>query len=114
MNCYDDVAGIVIDEASKRFSPLWEINPENLNIFKNYCDAIDSISKEFDGESFEVEVDEITMEITIVLECFEVLIHTKKHLFYELIKRSVRFGFSTSEDGNLLVKFVFPSLWDRV
>ena len=53
------------------------------------------------------------MEVTVVLECDEVIIEKDDHILYELAKRTVRYGFSVSEDGNLLVKFVFPGLWDK-
>ena len=112
VKCFD-VANMVIEDANERFNRLWKINTERLNIFKGYCEAVDSLSKEFEGESFEVEVDEITMEVTVVLECDEVIIEKDDHILYELAKRAVRYGFSVSEDGKLLVKFVFPGLWDK-
>lgn len=112
IKCFD-VADMIIDEATKRFSPLWKMNEERLDIFKEYCKGVDTLAEEFDGESIEVEVDEITLEVTVILECDEVIIETDNHMLYELAKRTIRYGFSTSEDGNLLVKFVFPSLWDK-
>jgi len=112
VKCYD-VAELVIEEASARFAPLWQINTENLEIFKQYCEVIDSLANEFDGESFDVEVDEIAMDITIVLECSEIIIEDRNHIFYKLAKRTKKYGFSVSDGGNLLVKFVFPSLWEK-
>lgn len=112
VNCYD-VVSVVVEEASERFSPLWKLNKEKESILKEYCSAIDILSDEFEGESYDVEVDEITMEITIGLECGEITIKTPDHELYELITRSVSCSFTTSEDDNLLVKFVFPSVWDR-
>ena len=112
VKCFD-VVSMVVEEATDRFSPLWKVDNDNYSILRQYCSAIDSISNEFDGESFEVEVDEITMEVTVVLECDEVIIEKDNHILYELAKRAVRYGFSVSEDGNLLVKFVFPGLWDK-
>lgn len=112
VKCYD-VATMVIEDANERFNPLWKINTERLNIFKQYCDAIDALSKEFNGKSFEVEVDEITMDVTVALECDEIIIERDNHPIYELAKRTVRYGFSVSEEGNLIVKFVFPGLWDK-
>lgn len=112
IKCFD-VADMIIDEATKRFSPLWKLNTERLDIFKDYCNAVDALVEEFDGESIDVEVDEITMEVTITLECDEVLIESDTHMLYELAKRTTKYGFSVSEDGNLLVKFVFPGLWDK-
>ena len=112
VKCFD-VANMVIEDASERFKPLWRINTERLGILEEYCNAIDALSREYGGESFEVEVDEITMEVTVALECDEIVIENYHHVLYELVKRTVRYGFAVSEDGNLLVKFVFPGLWDK-
>lgn len=112
VKCFD-VASMVIEDASERFKPIWKINNEHLDVFKQYCEAIDSFAGEFEGKSYDVEVDEIKMDITIALECDEIIIENENHVLYELAKRSIRFGFSVSEDGNLIVKFVFPSLWER-
>lgn len=113
MKCFD-AASIVIEDANERFSPLWKTNEERLNIFKRYCEAIDLLSDEFDGESFEIEVDEITMGISVTLECDEIVIESKEHILYELAKGAVRCGFSATGEGTLLVRFVFPSIWNKV
>lgn len=113
IKCFD-VVTMVIEEANNRFSPLWKINNDKLSVLKQYSEAIDRLSKEFNGESFDVEVDEISMEITIALECDEIIIEDKNHILYELANRTVKYSFSVSEDGNLLVKFVFPSVWEKV
>ena len=75
---------------------------------------IDSLAEEFGGESFDVTVDDIAMTITIVMECEDMTIKSKAHKFYSLAQRSKALGFSVSEDGNLNVKFVFPSVWKKV
>ena len=41
-------------------------------------------------------------------------IESATHKFYSLAQRSKALGFSVSEDGNLNVKFVFPSVWTKV
>ena len=112
VKCFD-IANMVIEDANDRFNPLWKINTERLDIFKSYCEAIDTLAKEFNGESYEIEVDEISMEVSIALECEEIIIETDNHILYELAKRAVRYGFSASDDGNLIVKLVFPCLWDK-
>lgn len=112
VNCFD-TASMVIEDANERFAPLWKVDLEKLNVFKQYCGAVDLLAEEFDGESYEVEVDEITMEISVALECGEIVIKSKDHVLYELAKRAVRCGFSAASDDNLLVRFVFPSIWDK-
>lgn len=113
VRCFD-TAKEIIELAEERFAPRWKLNSERVDILKQYCDTIDEMAAEFDGISYDVEIDEITMNITIALECEEVTIKSSNHVLYELMKRTVQFGFATSEDGNLLVKFTFPNLWDRV
>lgn len=112
IQCFD-VASEVIEEATNRFKPIMKLNTENLDIFKQYCEIIDGYANEFDGESFDINVDKNTMEITVALRCRTFIIEAADHVFYELIKRTVRYSFSTDDDGDLIVKFVFPSLWER-
>lgn len=44
IKCFD-VVGMVVDEASEQFKPLWRVNDEKLDILHEYCDAIDGILK---------------------------------------------------------------------
>ena len=113
IKCFD-VVEMVIENANDRFLPLWTTNKDKLSVLKQYSEAIDKLAKEFNGESYDVEVNKISMEITIALECDEIIIEDKNHILYELAKRTVRYSFAVSEDGKLLVKFVFPSVWERI
>lgn len=111
INCFDVVSSVV-EEANEKFAPLWKIDQERYRILEQYCSAIDALIEEFDGESIEVSVDEdITMCVAIVLECPELTVKSKEHSFYGLIQRCVAFSFSQSDEENLEIKFIFPSLW---
>ncbi len=85
VKCFD-VAEMVIDEAAKRFNPLWILNTESFETFRQYCSVIDSISDKVEAEALTVSVDEISLQLEITLSC----------------------------NNNLNVNFVFPSLWDKV
>lgn len=113
VKCFD-IVSMVVEEATNRFSPLWEINKERYDILRQYCDVLDSLVTEFNGESFEVEVDDINMTIAITMECNEITIESKNHMYYSLAQRTTSFGFSVSDDGLLCAKFVFPSIWEKV
>lgn len=113
VKCFD-VVSMVVEEASKQFSPLWELNKDSYNILKQYCSVIDSLAEEFDGESFDVFIDDIKMTVGITLECSDITIESASHNFYKLAQRSNSVSFSTSEDGNLNVKFIFPSVWRKI
>lgn len=113
VKCFD-VVSMVVEEATKQFTPLWKLNDESNKILEQYCSVIDSLADEFDGECFDVTVDDTAMTITIIMECSEMEIESKVHKFYSLVQRSKTLGFSVSERGNLNVKLVFPSIWTRV
>lgn len=111
INCFNVVSSVV-EEANERFSPRWRLDQERYQILEQYCSVIDALIEEFDGESIEVSVDEdITMCVAIVLECPELTIQSKEHKFYDLIQRCIAFSFSQSDEENLEIKFIFPSLW---
>ena len=112
IRCFD-VLSMVIEEANGRFNPIWEIDNDKLKVLQQYCDVIDVVSDEFEGVSFDVEVDEITMEIKIELECKEIIIESKEHPLYELIKKTSKFGFYAVDEDTICIRFIFPSIWNR-
>ena len=112
VKCFDAFS-MVVDEATSQFAPIWKENKENKRVLAQYCEAIDSMLDEFGGESFEVDVDDVKMTITVKLECRDMTLETQKHKYYDLAQRALSFGFSVSESGNLVVEFVFPSIWER-
>ncbi len=112
IKCFD-VVSMVVNEATSQFAPLCKINEEKYEILKQYCEVIDSLVVEFDGESLDVEIDDIEMTITIKIECQDIVIKSQNHNFYSLAQRAIEFGFSATEEGLLCAKFVFPSVWDR-
>lgn len=112
IKCFDAVE-MVLDEASKQFAPLFREDKEKKNILKTYCDVIDTIAADFHGESFEVEVDDIKMSVTIKLECQDMIIRSAEHPFYELTRHANAVSFSKGDGDNLCVGFVFPSIWEK-
>lgn len=109
------VALPVIQEGSKIFSSQ-VINGRKLDDFRECCEAIDELSDEFDNESIEVEVDTETGEISVSLECIDLAVdipqkEPNEHILYDLVEKTVKFGFFATEDGTVIAKFVFPSLW---
>lgn len=112
IKCFD-VVSMVVEEATKQFAPIWKIDNKKYEILAGYCNGIDELIEEFDGESCEAEVDEIEMYVSISVECLDFTAQTKTHIFYRLLQRAIEVSFSTSENGLLKIKFVFPELWSR-
>lgn len=113
VKCFD-VVSMIVEEATNQFSPIFKLDKEKYRILEQYCQAIDDLSDEFQGISYDVEVDDIKMTITITLECVDMYIGEKSHKYYALVQRTAAVGFSVSETGNLNVKFVFPSIWYKI
>ncbi len=112
VKCFD-VVSMVVEEADKRFSKAWTLNKKDYDYLEKYCAILDGMAEEFDGEAFEASVDEITMEVIVAIECPEMTFYSPKHSFFQLIDRANAFGISALENGNISVKFVFPSLWEK-
>lgn len=112
VTCFD-IVSMVVEEATSQFAPLWKLNDENYKILEQYCGVLDALAEEFDGESFDVEVDDIKMTISIKLECQDITIESQQHKYYELAQHALSFSFSASENDTMIAEFVFPSVWER-
>ncbi len=113
ITCYD-VADGILSEAGRKFAPGFAENAEKRKNVKVYCEVIDRLAAEFDGISFEVEVDPSALKIHMRLECVDLALESPNHELYDLAGCAESCIFSQSEEGNLLIDFVFPGIWDRV
>lgn len=111
--CFD-VVDMVVQEATNQFKPIWKLNTDNYDILQQYCSVIELLIQEFDGSAFDVSINEPQMTILITITCEDLTLKSSNHNFYKLAERADSVGFSVSEDGDLNLKFVFPSLWDKV
>lgn len=113
IRCFD-ITEMVLDEATEQFSPIWVVDEEKKKVLKQYCEALDILSEEFNGQAFEVDVDEVKMTISIKMFCEEITVYEEPHLFYDLGGRALSMSFSYSEeDDTMAVEFVFPSIWKK-
>ena len=112
VKCFD-VVTMVTDEASAQFSPSFRENKERKQILEQYCGILDKLAEEFDGESFEVEVDEIKMTVVVRMECPDIIIQSHDHLFYKLAMHALSVRFSHVNSNAMAIEFVFPSIWEK-
>ncbi|MBP5462708.1 MAG: hypothetical protein J6Y20_11395 [Lachnospiraceae bacterium] len=111
--CYD-VVSMVLEEASSRFGVLWEVDAEKQNVLKRCCEIIDSFVPEFDGIAFDVEVDEITMDIRVSLICRDIIIENSSSAIYKVIGHTKRFAIKTADEEDAVqVDFVFAGIWNK-
>lgn len=105
---------MIVEEANERFYPTLKLHKEHYNILCQYCDIIDVLNKEFDSESVDIEVNEETLDIIFEIECGDVVIRERNHVFYELIKHTISHGFSATDEGLLKITLVFPGIWEKI
>lgn len=112
IKCYD-VLEPVLNETTERFGAVWKQNEAYTKILQQYCSAIDGFLEEFNAYGVSAEVCEEDLTIHITMESDDMVIENKKHLFYQIMVRSIAVRFRPSEDNNLEVEFVFPSIWEK-
>lgn len=111
-NCFD-VASMVLDEATDRFGKTWKINGDKERALSQACKDIDDIAEEFDGVSYEVDVNEITMDITISLVCGEIVVRGSDSKLYSAMRNAKRVTFKNADGDNIRIDFIFGGIWEK-
>ena len=113
VKCFD-VVSMVVEEANNQFGVTWNIDKEKERDLKRVCVNIDFLSDEFNGVAFEVDINEITMDITVSLICAEIIVENASHRLFDVLKCTKRFAIKPAEDlTNTQIDFVFPGIWER-
>ena len=112
IKCFD-VVEMVLAEATQRFAPLFAESADSKEELKRYCDVLDEIAQEFDAQSFDVEVDEISMNIAITMESPDIIIRSGEHRFFDLVNMAISVKFSHGEGDTVAVRFMLPGIWTR-
>lgn len=112
VKCFD-IVEMVTDEATKQFGSLVQVNYEVKENLRHCCEMIDSFSQQFGGVSYEVDIDDNTMDITISVVCeeFETTLMSSK--FSLLAENSKKISFLTAEEDLIKVQFVFDGIWGK-
>ena len=86
----------------------------NTGVLTQYCSVIDMIIKEFDGETLEFSVNDISMQVTAKIGIDELVVDSQERsVITDLLSRAISFRLEAGEDSPLLLTIVFPSLWGR-
>lgn len=110
ITCYD-VVRIMLDEATKQFSPAFKEDSEKKRELERYCDWITIISDEFGGESYDIEIDDVTIDISVSLTCKEIKTTEQTPALYMLLSRTKSVELEAVDDTYIKIKFVFNGIW---
>lgn len=113
-----DIADELVQEANKRFSPVFVIDNDGYNGLMVCCDIIDSMIKRYGITSYEFEIDEDNMDIIINLEMGEIIIQSHGDDadvdVYRIIKAAKSFVVSKINDNAINMRLAFPGIWNKV
>lgn len=90
---------------------------EAVNWISNICNMIDTISYAYGGIAYDVSFNPDTFDITIALECEEVVVDgfEEPNNIYDVIESSKKFTvYHGSGNDLLVVEFVFDGIWEDV
>lgn len=113
VTCFD-IVSMAVDEATKKYASLYQLNHTDYGYLKTYCEVIDNLADEFEAESFDAFVNETDMTIEVAIVCDEVTVLRSNHPFNVLTEHANSIRFAATKDGNMRVEFVFPSLWRKI
>lgn len=107
-----DTAKEIIDTFSKEHSKRLELVSERLDIFAEYCEAIDLIADYNNAKCVAFKIEDDNDDNTVICKMMlpELVAATSRSLFCDLVARSIDFSVENVEKVVVLT-FVFPSLW---
>lgn len=107
-----DTAMEIIDTFSKEHSERLELVSERLDIFAEYCEAIDLIANYNSAKCVAFKIEDDNDDNTVICKMMlpELVAATSRSLFCDLVARSIDFSVENVEKAVVLT-FVFPSLW---
>lgn len=112
IKCFD-VVEMVTDEATKQFGRLFTESNEGKQWLKEYCKKVDTIAEQFNGVSYEVDVDDETMDITISLVCGEFETDKTSTAFHEVMQGAKKVAFKSGDSGEIQIDFILSGIWNK-
>ncbi len=113
--CYSVLYGI-IEETREEFTDK-KPSFEALNWISGVCEMIDTVAQAYDGVYYHISVNMETLEISISLECGEVIVdgYEKQNLLYEAIAAAKTVTFSSGEgEDTIVITFLFDGVWEDI
>lgn len=106
-----DTLSVIINEATNEFGEEFIVDINKLHDLNNIAEDIDGIIKEFDGHSYDIEIDKNDMNIVISFTCHEIIAEDNACILYDLIDKSVGFSVSKYEKDDVQFTLRFPEIW---
>lgn len=106
----------IIEEASLLFGDKADLNSFKFDLLYSVCaavdDLVDDLSREFDFECADVNVDMETRQFSIGIRCSEVIFGKGgSGVFYNLVRIVDSFRFSWAGDDRICITLNIENMW---
>lgn len=112
--CFE-IASIVLNEATNRFSDAYVEDEEKKNEFKCFCEILDDVILRFDEVYVGVYVDEVSKEIAVTVTCGQFEVGKASDPFHELFRRSNRVSIKRDPEKEesccIQIRFEMNGIW---
>ena len=92
-------------------------NFEAVNWISNVCNMIDTIASAYDGIAYDISVNPNTFDITIALECEEIIVdgfETPNNI-YDVMEASKKVVMYHGNGEDLVtIEFIFDGIWEDI
>ena len=114
MGCKKDVFDL-IEEGTERFAPRFVQDKQRVRGMEKICELVDWFVSEQKCESVSVDIDEVSLRLTISIVFFEAILRrgTSKP-FFDLIQLLDSFGFEKTGDDFVCMKLNVDGLWETI
>lgn len=108
MNTYFVALELVLQAQERLGSFAWEEDR-----LRDICDKVERLSKEFEGDFVDVEVDKQHAQLILGFECEEIIVYQQPNLFAELAKNVSGVRFHCLQGNAVRVEFTLDGLWKK-
>lgn len=110
-----DVVSAVIEGKDAVIGDNYALDAEAVDILREYCDVVDVIMSDNDGNELTAEVCDDTNHISIAIELSDLTYETKykSRSYIDLMERAIKIKFSSVNAERVRMTLVFPSVWKQ-
>ena len=109
VTCYS-VLKMVVDSAVEELKLVVDEEKEKQII--KVCEVVDKMSTDFDGISYNVIINNDDKNITIELDCDEIIVEDNESEIYDVFKDALNVTFKHGEGKeSLIVSITVPGIW---
>lgn len=111
------VSKLVLDETTDQYAKFYQVDEENMALYKRCCDAFDYLIESTGADNCDLEVhvedDDLTLEVILTLPN-SISGNGNAPDFGWITEWALSMETEYATDGRVKLHFVFPALWEEI